>query len=1245
MSIISENFSPVLDREQMEDWMETMALRDHAGSLEYGDILHISGASDKWELRDIPIDWVTWVATPSPRHHKTWVPPIVLDTGDGGMECLDGKHRLGEAKYRGEKTALCYVGEPFKETKYICTKCGGTSQGPRCSRVVSNQVCGGTCTVQESLGESILDEADIAPSVDLDGINAEIEVLTAKYRATLNTNIYLSPKAVRDYPATLVLQTLNARRDAPRGTGTAFMTDLCALADRHGLMITLEAGEQRGSTGFKNTTSINRLRAFYARFGFQRNSGKRNYRPDLSGTMHRHARKLGEDYQIPNGCQWGLGIVHGDSRVSFWPCSEGQFFGIEHEQARERGYITFTQGDAKWRYKMGYIAWTSYPNPEEKIAVEDFCLKHGLEVKEHTTYVDNYDMATQKAAADSARYRRTFDQRRGVPSYAGKSEALEEFMERNFWLGPGGQWTGPWPSHQNGAEKILKRNFTSLGDAYDVMHAAGWARIVLMPGSPGTLAVSNGETGTLGRKPLTTAQLRELRDQATERGLELYDATTHRVIEARERHIILGTYDDGVLKARRVDYFHAQDYDGETPTHAGLGLHGQNRWRYPEGSNTVFWWQPADEAAQAAVEIYLAKRGFTGLRHHTMLDNTPEDDMSAGHIGLAAKYRLRAESGENYAQILAHGKTLVNLNAEDGVADFQVGGAAWRIIFERWGLGCVAPWAEDAEELEEQWGEMSYDDHLERYETEWARRASGLPFKAVLVEWEESERGEYDGLQWILTTPPRAVGESVGVTESISLISNTPDARYQTESVRMVAYDALPRETQEDIAGWIAERAEIQALKDYALDNWGSHAPGVPFHPFDLHDVHAQLHGLVDPIMFAVRDLPVAAITDFRRNPDARIYAGKFQRGEVPPPILVNGTKFVDGGPRLAAALAAGTATIPTVDMWPLLRQDWAAWLRDETNTIHPIKGGMYERPEAREARLKSFEAELGLKYGLTKSYLTSPDPVPFDKEKLTVVERHKWQKLQTKAGMGQKLPKGDGEFHKLVEMAWPADFPSVILHTNVITMKSHVDYAAAKAGDIRAAKRVVETLAKPDKLRNIVHQHPDAVFLPVLAMEASGKNMLPLALAEKLSKATGLGVETDIIQINKTFHTNSSGAHRLASIARFDGQAAQPTSYVLVDDVVTSGGTLAAMRQHVEESGGRVVAITALAAAAYANVVAITAGTLQRLYAKFPGAELDTLLKDLKIAPDRTDLTNSQANYVLKFSTVDALRRALEKA
>lgn len=191
----------------------------------------------------------------------------------------------------------------------------------------------------------------------------------------------------------------------------------------------------------------------------------------------------------------------------------------------------------------------------------------------------------------------------------------------------------------------------------------------------------------------------------------------------------------------------------------------------------------------------------------------------------------------------------------------------------------------------------------------------------------------------------------------------------------------------------------------------------------------------------------------------------------------------------------------------------------------------------------------------------------------------------------------------------------------------------------------MVETLAKPDKLRNIVHQHPDAVFLPVLAMEASGKNMLPLALAEKLSKATGLGVETDIIQINKTFHTNSSGAHRLASIARFDGQAAQPTSYVLVDDVVTSGGTLAAMRQHVEESGGRVVAITALAAAAYANVVAITAGTLQRLYAKFPGAELDTLLKDLKIAPDRTDLTNSQANYVLKFSTVDALRRALEKA
>lgn len=155
----------------------------------------------------------------------------------------------------------------------------------------------------------------------------------------------------------------------------------------------------------------------------------------------------------------------------------------------------------------------------------------------------------------------------------------------------------------------------------------------------------------------------------------------------------------------------------------------------------------------------------------------------------------------------------------------------------------------------------------------------------------------------------------------------------------LVAFDDLPAETQEDIAGWIAERADIQVLADYALDTWG------PGQTFDLETVRANLHGMATPPLFKVEDLPVASITRYARSPSPSVvaqYAKRMRQGERPPPILVDAAKFVDGGHRFGAALKSHSPTIPTVDIGPLLRMDWASWLKDETNATHPVKGGMY---------------------------------------------------------------------------------------------------------------------------------------------------------------------------------------------------------------------------------------------------------------------------------------------------------------
>jgi hypothetical protein len=91
----------------------------------------------------------------------------------------------------------------------------------------------------------------------------------------------------------LVLARLVARRDAPPGSGTAFMKDLVNIADELGKTVTLQTATRDsviGTPKFKKTTSTGRLKKFYRRFGFKSNYGKWTYRPNFQGNMHREPK-------------------------------------------------------------------------------------------------------------------------------------------------------------------------------------------------------------------------------------------------------------------------------------------------------------------------------------------------------------------------------------------------------------------------------------------------------------------------------------------------------------------------------------------------------------------------------------------------------------------------------------------------------------------------------------------------------------------------------------------------------------------------------------------------------------------------------------------------------------------------------------------------------------------------------------------------------------------------------------------
>lgn len=157
-------------------------------------------------------------------------------------------------------------------------------------------------------------------------------------------------------------------------------------------------------------------------------------------------------------------------------------------------------------------------------------------------------------------------------------------------------------------------------------------------------------------------------------------------------------------------------------------------------------------------------------------------------------------------------------------------------------------------------------------------------------------------------------------------------------------------------------------------------------------------------------------------------------------------------------------------------------------------------------------------------------------------------------------------------------EFPNVCVHTNIATMRLHPAYAEAKEGDFRAARRVVGDLFKPGRT-----VYRSDFIAPVVQLDVNERwNALPLAFAIRLAEETGARVVPTIVQANVVHHTSAGPLHRLLHQPVFAGKVPSGT-YVIMDDVVTQGSTLANLRGHIEHHGGRVLGATTLAAGMFA--------------------------------------------------------------
>ena len=220
--------------------------------------------------------------------------------------------------------------------------------------------------------------------------------------------------------------------------------------------------------------------------------------------------------------------------------------------------------------------------------------------------------------------------------------------------------------------------------------------------------------------------------------------------------------------------------------------------------------------------------------------------------------------------------------------------------------------------------------------------------------------------------------------------------------------------------------------------------------------------------------------------------------------------------------------------------------------------------------------------------------------------------------------------------------FPDTIIVAGEKAIKQHAAYAAAKTGNVAAAKELAAAFALAGiigKVRELIG-NAQPLMIPVHAIEDQGINRIPAAFAELLAERLGLEVAEDIVQANVVSHTGSTGWARLTRPPVFSGQVMAGRCYFMVDDFIGQGGTLANLRGLLLAGGGRVEGAITLTGKAYSAKLALDPETLRLLREKH-GLEFENWWQEV-FGYGLDFLTESEARYLLRTENADTIRAQL---
>ena len=186
------------------------------------------------------------------------------------------------------------------------------------------------------------------------------------------------------------------------------------------------------------------------------------------------------------------------------------------------------------------------------------------------------------------------------------------------------------------------------------------------------------------------------------------------------------------------------------------------------------------------------------------------------------------------------------------------------------------------------------------------------------------------------------------------------------------------------------------------------------------------------------------------------------------------------------------------------------------------------------------------------------------------------------------------------IRTAWN-NFPPVISNGKLGDLKNEPEYPAAKAGDVVQSALLIEKLLKDETVQEIKNLIGDnqPILVPIQSEEASGKNRIPQATAFALAEKLGLQVDENIYQSNTSKRTDTGIYHRYVAPPEFKGEVQAGKSYLIVDDTLSVGGTIAMLKGYIENNGGKVIGSTVMTAHALKVDIPIQPNMLQSLQQK----------------------------------------------